>query len=82
MRKWLTHPEKDGLLILMNEPFSFVIDNGGNMAIRKKTVLSKEDFEGALVTLRLSVSEVQRDTRIPRGSLSQFRNYGEGLRPE
>lgn len=52
------------------------------MAIKKQTALTKEDFEVALVTLRLSVSEVSRESGIPRHIVSHFRNYGDGLKPE
>lgn len=52
------------------------------MAIKKQTVLTKDDFEAALVELRLSVSEVSRETGIPRHIVSHFRNYGDGLKPE
>lgn len=52
------------------------------MAIKKQSVLTKEDFEEALIELRLSVSEVSRETGIPRHIVSHFRNYGDGLKPE
>jgi len=52
------------------------------MAIKKQTALTKGDFEAALVTLRLSVSEVSRESGIPRHIVSHFRNYGDGLKPE
>jgi len=52
------------------------------MAIKQQPVLTKDDFEAALVTLRLSVSEVSRETEIPRNIVSHFRNYGDGLKPE
>ena len=52
------------------------------MAIKQQHTLSKEDFEAALVTLRLSVSEVSRESGIPRHIVSHFRNYGDGLKPE
>ncbi|MDO8292622.1 MAG: hypothetical protein Q7T29_07135 [Gallionella sp.] len=52
------------------------------MAIKQQPVLTKDDFEAALVTLRLSVSEVSRETSIPRHIVSHFRNYGDGLKPE
>lgn len=52
------------------------------MAIKQQYPLTKEDFEAALVTLRLSVSEVARETGIPRHIVSHFRNYGDGLKPE
>lgn len=52
------------------------------MAIKKQAALTKEDFEAALVTLRLSVSEVSRESGIPRHIVSHFRNYGDGLKPE
>lgn len=52
------------------------------MAVKQQPALSKEDFEQAIVTLRLSVSEVARETKIPRHIVSHFRNYGDGLKPE
>lgn len=52
------------------------------MAIKQQPVLTKDDFEAALVTLRLSVSEASRETGIPRNIVSHFRNYGDGLKPE
>jgi hypothetical protein len=52
------------------------------MAITKTVLLSKEDFETALVELRLSVSEMARETGIPRQYISHFRTYGDGLKPE
>ncbi len=52
------------------------------MAIKQQPVLTKADFEAALVTLRLSVSEVSRESGIPRHIVSHFRNYGDGLKPE
>ncbi len=52
------------------------------MAVVQKATLTKEDFESAVVTLRLSVSEVARETGIPRHIVSHFRNYGDGMKPE
>jgi hypothetical protein len=52
------------------------------MAIKQQHVLTKQDFEAALVTLRLSVSEVARETGIPRHVVSHFRNYSDGMKPE
>lgn len=52
------------------------------MAIKQQPTLTKEDFEQALITLRLSVSEVSRETSIPRHIVSHFRGYGDGLKPE
>jgi len=52
------------------------------MAIKQNHPLTKGDFEAALVTQRLSVSEVARETGIPRHIVSHFRNYGDGLKPE
>ncbi|TAN76327.1 MAG: hypothetical protein EPN14_08025 [Gallionella sp.] len=52
------------------------------MAIKQQPILTQEDFEAALVTLRLSVSEVSRESGIPRHIVSHFRNYGDGLKPE
>jgi len=52
------------------------------MAIKQQPALTKRDFEAALVTLRLSVSEVARETGIPRHVVSHFRNYSDGMKPE
>lgn len=52
------------------------------MAIKQPTALTKKDFELALITLRLSVSEVSRESGIPRHVVSHFRNYGDGMKPE
>jgi hypothetical protein len=52
------------------------------MAIKQQSALTKGDFEQAIVTLRLSVSEVSRESNIPRHVVSHFRNYGDGLKPE
>lgn len=52
------------------------------MAIKQNQPLTKGDFEAALITQRLSVSEVARETGIPRHIVSHFRNYGDGLKPE
>lgn len=52
------------------------------MAIKPNHPLTKEDFEAALVTQRLSVSEVARATGLPRHIVSNFRNYGGGMKPE
>lgn len=52
------------------------------MAIKQQPVLTQEDFEAALTTLRLSVSEVSRESGLPRHVVSHFRNYGDGLKPE
>lgn len=52
------------------------------MAIKPNQPLTKEDFEAALVSQRLSVSEVSRESGIPRHIVSHFRNYGDGLKPE
>lgn len=52
------------------------------MAIKQQHPLTKEDFEAALVSQRLSISEVSRETGIPRNIVSHFRNYGDGMKPE
>ncbi len=52
------------------------------MAIKQQHTLTKEDFEAALVSQRLSISEVARETGIPRHIVSHFRNYGDGMKPE
>ena len=58
------------------------IETEAIMAIKQKSALTKEDFEAAIVTLRLSVSEVSRESGIPRHIVSHFRNYGDGMKPE
>ena len=52
------------------------------MAIKNQPILTKEDFEAALIELRLSVSEVSRESGLPRHIISHFRGYGDGLKPE
>lgn len=52
------------------------------MAIKQQQPVTKADFEAALVAHRLSVSEVSRETGIPRHIVSHFRNYGDGMKPE
>lgn len=52
------------------------------MAIKQNQPITKEDFEAALETQRLSVSEVARETGIPRHIVSHFRNYGDGMKIE
>lgn len=52
------------------------------MAVKQQPALTKEDFEVALVSQRLSVSEIARETGIPRHVVSHFRNYGDGMKPE
>ncbi|MCK9201728.1 MAG: hypothetical protein M0P59_01300 [Gallionella sp.] len=52
------------------------------MAVKQQPALTKEDFEAALVSQRLSISEVARETGIPRHIVSHFRNYGDGMKPE
>jgi hypothetical protein len=52
------------------------------MAIKQQPAFSKEDFESAIINLRLSVSEVSRESGVPRHIVSHFRNYGDGLKPE
>lgn len=52
------------------------------MAIKKSSILTMGDFNAALVELRLTVSDICRETGLPRGSVSHFRNYGDGLKPE
>lgn len=52
------------------------------MAIKQHHPLTKEDFEAALASQRLSVSQVARDTGIPRQHVSHFRNYGDGMKPD
>jgi hypothetical protein len=52
------------------------------MAIKQQHPLTKEDFEAALTSQRLSISQVARDTGIPRHIVSHFRNYGDGMKPD
>lgn len=52
------------------------------MAVKQNQPLTKEDLEQAIITHRLSVSEVSRETGIPRHIVSHFRNYGDGMKPE
>lgn len=52
------------------------------MAVKQQYTVTKADFEAALATHRLSVSEVSRETGIPRHICSHFRNYGDGMKPE
>jgi transcriptional regulator with XRE-family HTH domain len=52
------------------------------MAIKQAEPLSRADFDEAMVRLRLSVSEVAKETGIPRTYLSEYRNGDRKLRPE
>lgn len=52
------------------------------MAIKKAEILSRADFDEAVVTLRLNVSEIAKETGIPRTYMSEFRNGDRKLRPE
>lgn len=52
------------------------------MAIKQELLLSRMEFDEALVRLRLSISEVSKETKIPRTYLSEFRNGDRQLRPE
>lgn len=52
------------------------------MAIKQQHILARQEFDEALVRLRLNISEVFRDTGIPRTYLSEFRNGDRQLRPE
>lgn len=50
------------------------------MAIKQQGPITRQDFEDALESLRVSVAEVARDTAIPRSYLSELRNHGTPLR--
>lgn len=52
------------------------------MAIKHPNILTRQDFDQAMVHLRLNISEVSRETGIPRTYLSEFRNGDRQLRPE
>lgn len=52
------------------------------MAIKRQEVLSRADFDQAVVHLRLNISEIAKATGVPRTYLSEFRNGDRKLRPE
>src|SRR5262245_22133867 len=52
------------------------------MPIKQSEVLSRADFDEAVVRLRLNISEISKATGIPRTYLSEFRNGDRRLRPE
>lgn len=52
------------------------------MAIKQPETLSRADFDQAVVRLRLNVSELAKETGVPRTYLSEFRNGDRQLRPE
>lgn len=52
------------------------------MAIKQHQILTRQEFDQAMVHLRLNISEVSRETSIPRTYLSEFRNGDRQLRPE
>ncbi|MBI3916249.1 MAG: helix-turn-helix transcriptional regulator [Betaproteobacteria bacterium] len=52
------------------------------MIIKQPEILSRADFDEAVVKLRLNVSDVAKETSIPRTYLSEFRNGDRTLRPE
>lgn len=52
------------------------------MPIKQPEILSRADFDQAVVTLRLNVSDVAKETGVPRTYLSEFRNGDRKLRPE
>ena len=52
------------------------------MAIKQPKILSRQDFDQAIIRLRLSVSEVAKETNVPRAYLTEFRNGDRQLRPE
>lgn len=52
------------------------------MPIKQPQVLSRADFDEAVVRLRINVSDIAKATAIPRTYLSEFRNGDRTLRPE
>jgi len=52
------------------------------MALKQPNILTRQEFDQAMVHLRLNISEVSRETSIPRTYLSEFRNGDRQLRPE
>jgi transcriptional regulator with XRE-family HTH domain len=52
------------------------------MAIKPRTVLSRDDFREAMDANQLSISQVAKATGIPRSYLSEFLSIGRPLKPE
>jgi transcriptional regulator with XRE-family HTH domain len=52
------------------------------MPLKEREILSPADFDAAALRLRLSVSEIAKQTGISRSYLSEFRNGDRKLRPE
>ena len=52
------------------------------MPIKQAEILTRADFDQAVVALRLNASDVAKETGIPRTYLSEFRNGDRKLRPE
>jgi len=52
------------------------------MPVTQTEVLSRADFDEAVVKLRANVSEIAKETGIPRTYLSEFRHGDRKLRPE
>ena len=52
------------------------------MALKHRTVLSRDDFREALDSQQISISQVAKATGIPRSYLSEFLSIGRPLKPE
>lgn len=52
------------------------------MGIKQTSILTRQEFDEAIVKLRLNVSEVSKEVGIPRSYMSEFRNGDRQLRPE
>ena len=52
------------------------------MPVTQTEVLSRADFDEAVVKLRANVSEIAKEAGVPRTYLSEFRNGDRKLRPE
>jgi len=52
------------------------------MSVKRKGVLSREDFREALDSHTISISQVAKATGVPRTYLSEFLSIGRPLKPE
>jgi hypothetical protein len=52
------------------------------MPIKKPDTLTRYDLDQAVIALRLNISEVAKDTGVPRTYISEFRNGNRRLLPE
>lgn len=52
------------------------------MPLKKKTVLSRDDFREALDSNQISINRIAKATGIPRSYISEFLSIGRPLKPE